>query len=89
MGSSRQEYWSRLPCSPPGDLPNLGIEPMLPESPALQADSLPTKAPGNPRITRDLAIPLQFIYPKELKVGSQRHISTPMFTEALFTIAKE
>ena len=24
---SRQEYWSGLPCSHPGDLPNLGIEP--------------------------------------------------------------
>ena len=23
MGFSRQEYWSGLPCSPPGDLPNL------------------------------------------------------------------
>ena len=37
MGFSRQEYWSRLPCSPPGDLPNPGIEP---RSPALQADTL-------------------------------------------------
>ena len=27
---SRQEYWSRLPCPPPGDLPNPGIEPRLP-----------------------------------------------------------
>ena len=26
MGFSRQEYWSRLPCPPPGDLPNQGIE---------------------------------------------------------------
>ena len=26
MGFSRQEYWSGLPCSPPGDLPNPGIE---------------------------------------------------------------
>ena len=26
-GFSRQEYWSRLPCPPPGDLPNPGIEP--------------------------------------------------------------
>ena len=33
-----QEYWSVLPCPPPGDLPNLGIEPPSPE---LQADSLP------------------------------------------------
>ena len=35
-GFSRQEYWSRLPCPPPGDL-NPGIEP---RSPALQEDSL-------------------------------------------------
>ena len=33
MGFSRQEYWSGLPCPSPGDLPNLGIEPLM--SPAL------------------------------------------------------
>ena len=27
MGFSRQEYWNGLPCPPPGDLPDLGIEP--------------------------------------------------------------
>ena len=37
MGFFRQECWSGLPCPPPGDLPNPGIEP---RSPALQADSL-------------------------------------------------
>ena len=26
-GVSRQEYWSGLPCPPPADLPNPGIEP--------------------------------------------------------------
>ena len=26
MGFSRQEYWSRLACPPPGDLPDQGIE---------------------------------------------------------------
>ena len=26
MGLSRQEYWSGVPCPPPGDLPNPGIE---------------------------------------------------------------
>ena len=26
MGFSRQEYWNRLPCPPPGDLPNPGIK---------------------------------------------------------------
>ena len=28
----RQEYWSGLPCFPPGDLPNPGIEPVSPAS---------------------------------------------------------
>ena len=27
MGFSRQEHWSGLPCPPPGDLPDPGIEP--------------------------------------------------------------
>ena len=35
MGFSRQEYWSGLPCPPPGDLPNPGIEPEYLMSPAL------------------------------------------------------
>ena len=35
MGSSRQEYWNGLPCPPPGDLPNSGVEPMSLMSPAL------------------------------------------------------
>ena len=43
MGFSRQEYWSGLPFPSPGDLPDPGIEP---RSPALQADTLPSKPPG-------------------------------------------
>ena len=45
MGFSRQEYWSGLPCPPPGDLADTGIKP---GSPALQADSLPSEPPGKP-----------------------------------------
>ena len=41
MGFSRQEDWSELPCLPPGDVPNTGIEPASSAFPALQADSLP------------------------------------------------
>ena len=44
-GFFRQEYWSGLPCPPPGDPPNPGIEP---RSPVLQADSLPSELPGKP-----------------------------------------
>ena len=32
---SRQEHWSGLPCPLLGDLPNIGIEPTSPASPAL------------------------------------------------------
>ena len=45
MEFSRQEYWSRLPFSFPGDLLDPGIKPV---SPALQADSLPSEPPGKP-----------------------------------------
>ena len=40
MGSSRQEYWSGLPCPPPGDLPQPGIEPASPGAPALHYPAL-------------------------------------------------
>ena len=42
MGFSRQEYWSRFPCPPPG---------VEPRSPKLQADSLPSEPPGKPKNT--------------------------------------
>ena len=35
VGFSRQEYWSGLPCPPPGNLPNPGIELASLISPAL------------------------------------------------------
>ena len=46
MGFSRQEYWSGLPFPSLEDIPNPGIEPVSPESPALQKDSLPSEPPG-------------------------------------------
>ena len=48
MVFSRQEYWSGLPFPPPGDLPDTGIKPASPVSPALQADSLPDELSGKP-----------------------------------------
>ena len=45
MGFSRQEYWSGLPFPSPRDLPDPWIKP---ESPSLQADSLPSESPGKP-----------------------------------------
>ena len=45
MGFSRQEYWSGLPCPPPGDLPDPGIKPAPLASPAL-AGGFFTTVPG-------------------------------------------
>ena len=56
-GFFRQEYWSGLPCSPPGDLPNLDMEPRSPE---LQADSLRSELPGKPFDFRYKRVKIQF-----------------------------
>ena len=45
MGILQARILSGLPCPPPGDLYNPGIEP---RSPALPADSLPSKPPRKP-----------------------------------------
>ena len=52
MGFPRQEYWSGLPFLSPGDLPNPGIEPMAPASPALPTNSLLLSYLGNPSRTQ-------------------------------------
>ena len=40
----RQEYWSSLPFPTPGNLPDPGIEPKSPESPALSGGFFTTSA---------------------------------------------
>ena len=53
MGFSRQEYWGGLPCLPPGDLPNPGIEPTSLCLLHWQVGSLPLAPPGNPHYQRN------------------------------------
>ena len=49
MGFCRQEHWSRLPCPPPGDLPDPGMEiASLMSNLHWQAGSLPLMPPGKP-----------------------------------------
>ena len=50
MEFPRQKCWSGLPFPSVGDLPNPGIKPESPVSPALQADSEPTEPLGKPQI---------------------------------------
>ena len=50
MGFSRQEYWSGLPCPPPGHLPDPGMEHVPLISPALAGEFFTTKPPGTKSI---------------------------------------
>ena len=45
---SKQEFWSRLPFSPLGDLSDPGIEPEILASPALAGRFFTTALPGKP-----------------------------------------
>ena len=63
-----QEHLSGLPCPPPGELPNPGIEP---RSSTFQVDSLPSESPGKPKNTGVGSLSLlQGIFPtQELNWG--------------------
>ena len=50
MGFYRQEYWSGLPCPPPGGLPNPGIEPTSLMSPASTSRFFTTSTSWEARI---------------------------------------
>ena len=50
MGFSRQEYWSRFPCPPPGDLPDPGIKPTSLISPVLAIEFFTTSATWEARV---------------------------------------
>ena len=47
VGFSRHEYWSGLPCPPPGDLPDPGFKLM---SPALVSGFFTTEPAGKPQV---------------------------------------
>ena len=72
MEFSRQEYWGGLPCSPPGDLPDPGMEP---RSSALQANSLPCvtrEAPLSRLVVSDSATPCTVARQAPLSLGFSR-----------------
>ena len=48
MGVPRQEHWSGLPFPPPEDLPDLGIEPVSPASPAMAGRFFTIEPSGEP-----------------------------------------
>ena len=54
MGFSRQEYWSGLPCPPPGDLPNSGIKPVSLRSLALAGGFFTSSTTWEPQTAHTL-----------------------------------
>ena len=70
---SRQENWSGLPCSPPGDLPNPGIKP---RSPKLQADPLPSESSREPTTSQCL---LRFISIESVMPSNHLVLCHPLF----------
>ena len=51
MGFPRQEYWSGLPCPPPGDLPNPGIEPVSRCVSYIAGSIFTSEPPGKPSVS--------------------------------------
>ena len=79
-GFSRQEYWSRLPCPPPGDPSDTGIKPMPLCLLRWQTVSLPLVPPGKPEPGyRCLSFsPLVFQVPKQTKVRLVKAMAFPV-----------
>ena len=51
MGFSRQEYWTGLPCPPPGNLPDPGLKPASSVIPCIAGGFFTTEAPGKPMLS--------------------------------------
>ena len=75
MRFAKQEYWNGLPCPPPGDLCNTGIEPASLMSPALASGFITTIATWeaqrivwNSLKNHDPAILFLGIYPEKMKL---------------------
>ena len=79
-GFSRQEYWSGLPCTNPGDRPYPGIKPTSPVSIALAGGLFTTEPPENHDMTCTGTI-------KSINPGTKRFKTVPISTpsERAFT----
>ena len=79
MGFSRQEFWSGLPCPPPRDLPNPGIEPVSLKSPALVGGFLTTSATQEPRFQGERGLFTNDTGHLQDNIA-QKHLNSPCFT---------
>ena len=82
MEFSGQEYWSVLPCPPPGDLPDPGIEPASFASPALAAGFFTTsatwEAPLNYLLPNSRSSQAVYLSPNTLAAALWGYCSLPL-----------
>ena len=74
MEFSRQEYWSGLPCPPPGDLPDPEIKP---GSPALQAGCLLSEPLRKPYLHVICSLSYDLFYPRVTSLGRESKAILP------------
>ena len=77
VGFSRQEYWSGLACSPPENLPDPGIKPRSPASPALAAGFFITST------TWEALIHIQFNSVQSLAAAAKSLQSCPTLCDSI------
>ena len=65
MGFSSQEYWSGLPCPPPRDIPDPGIEPTSLCLLHWQVGSFPLAPPGKVGGRHQTALVLPKLWPPD------------------------
>ena len=82
MDFSRQDYWSGLPFPSPGNLPDPGIEP---QSPALQADPLPSEPQWTLLVVQWLRLPSSTAGGAGWKLRSHMSAVKPLYPPQLVT----
>ena len=85
MGFSRQDYWSGLPCPPPGDLPNPGIRPSDQTPVSGSAGRFFITVPLGKQLPYEAAVP-PLGKPEKTVIQEDTHI--PVFIAALFIITR-
>ena len=83
-GFSRQEYWSGLPCPPPGDLPNPGIEPSSIVSSALVGRFFITSTTWEALLDPCLTYSLLLSLPGSPPVQHSALLSVPPTSKSIF-----
>ena len=76
MRFSRQEYWSGLPCPPPGDLPYPGMEPPSLMSPPLAGGFFTISATWEEPCRGSLILHFSALLPLGTLAGSHGDITT-------------